>query len=173
MVNKNGRIEKSIEGARIQSVCENDAEFLYLLMNCPPVLQRLNEVPTKQQDWIDAISEWEHDDDEEDYIVFDGNTPIGWIGVNGLLGGDKVAYLKMAALLPDYQGHGFGAFAIRELMCHLKHSGFEKIILYTDSDNYNAQACYQKCGFQIVESLVETMSNGMAVSRLKMEACLL
>lgn len=71
MVNKNGRIE----GARIQSVCENDAEFLHLLMNCPPVLQRLNEVPTKQQDWIDAISEWEHDDDEEDYIVFDGNTP--------------------------------------------------------------------------------------------------
>ena len=79
----------------------------------------------------------------------------------------------MAVFLPDYQGHGFGSFAIRELMSRLKHRGYEKIVLYTDSDNYKAQGCYKKCGFRIVESLVETMSNGMEVSRLKMEACLL
>ena len=159
--------------ARIRSVCKNDARFLHLLMNCPPVLQRLNEVPTVQQDWKDAIGEWSQDDDEEDYIVLDGSTPIGWLGLNGLLGEDKAAYLKMAVLLPEYQGHGFGYFAICELMCRLKHREFEKIVLYTDSDNYQAQACYQKCGFRIAESLVETMSNGMEVSRLKMEACLL
>ena len=166
-------MEHNYKDAQIKSVCNNDAKFLHLLMNCPSVLQRLNEVPTEQQDWIDAINEWSHDDDEEDYIVFDGNTPIGWLGVNGLLGEDKTAYLKMAVFLPDYQGHGFGSFAIRELMSRLKHRGYEKIVLYTDSDNYKAQGCYKKCGFRIVESLVETMSNGMEVSRLKMEACLL
>ena len=166
-------MEHNYKNAQIKSVCNNDAKFLHLLMNYPSVLQRLNEVPTKQQDWIDAINEWSHDDDEEDYIVFDGNTSIGWLGVNGLLGEDKTAYLKMAVFLPDYQGHGFGSYAIRELMSRLKHRGYEKIVLYTDSDNDKAQGCYKKCGFRIVESLVETMSNGMEVSRLKMEACLL
>ena len=166
-------MEHMYKDVQIKPVCESDANFLHLLMNDPPVLQRLNEVPTQQQNWIDAINEWSCDDDEEDYLIFDGNTRIGWLGVNGLLGEDKAAYLKMAVLLPNYQGHGFGTFAIRELMRRLKHRGFEKIVLYTDSDNDQAQACYQKCGFRVVESLVETMSNGMAVSRFKMEACLL
>lgn len=161
------------EDVRIRPVCKNDAEFLYLLMNCPSVLQRLNEVPTEQQDWTDAINGWSHDNDEEDYIVFDGDAPIGWFGVNGLLNEGKTVYLKMAVLLPEYQGQGFGTFAIRELMCRLKCRGFEKIVLYIDSDNYKAQVCYQKCGFRIAELQVETMSNGRAVSRLKMEACLL
>ena len=172
-ISDNKYMEHIYKDAQIKSVCQSDAEFLNLLMNCPSVLERLNEVPTVQQDWIDAINEWSHDDDEEDYIVYAGNTPIGWLGVNGLLGEDKEAYLKMAVFLPDYQGHGYGSFTIRELMSRLKHRGFEKIVLYTDGDNYKAQRCYQKCGFQIVESLVETMSNGMAVTRIKMEACLL
>ena len=161
--------EHIYKNARIKLVCKNDAEFLNELMNCTTVLQILNEVPTKLQDWIDAINEWSHDDDEEDYIVFDENTPIGWLGVNGLLDENKRAYLKMAVLLPDYQGQGFGSFAIQEVMCHLKQRGIKQIILYTDKDNYRAQACYQKCGFRIVESLVETMSNGKDVPRFKME----
>ena len=161
--------EHSYKNARIRLVCQNDAEFLNVLMNCTTVLQVLNEVPTELQDWIDAINEWSHDHDEEDYIVFDENTPIGWLGVNGLLGENKKSYLKMAVFLPDYQGQGFGSFAIREVMCRLKRRGIKQIILYTDKDNYRAQACYKKCGFRIAESLVETMSNGKDVSRFKME----
>ena len=165
--------EHSHKDAQIKLVCKDDAKFLHLLMNTPSVLERLNEVPTEQQDWIDAINEWSRDDDEEDYIIFAGNTPIGWLGVNGLLGKDRTAYLIMAVLLPEYQRQGFGSFAIRKLMCCLKQRGFEKILLYTDSDNDAAQACYQSCGFRIVDSLMETMSNGVAVPRFKMEACLL
>lgn len=161
--------EHIYKNARIKLVCKNDAEFLNVLMNCTTVLQILNEVPTELQDWIDAINEWSHDDDEEDYIVFDENTPIGWLGVNGLLDENKKAYLKMAVFLPDYQGQGFGSFAIQEVMCHLRHRGIQQLILYTDKDNYRAQACYKKCGFRIVESLVETMSNGKDVPRVKME----
>lgn len=60
--------EHSYKNARIRLVCKNDAEFLNVLMNCTTVLQVLNEVPTELQDWIDAINEWSHDDDEENYI---------------------------------------------------------------------------------------------------------
>ncbi|MBR3494031.1 MAG: GNAT family N-acetyltransferase [Clostridia bacterium] len=156
----------------IRPVCIDDAGFLCDLMNCPPVLQSLNEVPTGLQDWADAIREWNSDEDEEDYIILENGTSIGWLGVNGFLNGDKTVYLKMAAMMPNRQRHGFGTCAIRELMTDLKRRGFERMILFTDQDNLTAQACYAKCGFRIAESLVETMSNGKDIQRYRMESCL-
>ena len=99
-----------------------------------------------------------------------GNTPIGWIGINGLLNEEKTVYMKMAALLPDFQSRGFGTAAIQKLMFILRQEGINKIALYTDHDNCIAQACYSKCGFRIVDSVTETMSNGRVVPRYKMEA---
>ena len=162
-------MEKELQ---IRPVNESDAEFLYQLMNCPSLLERLNEVPTTRQDWTDAISEWLKDEDEEDYIVLTGDTPMGWLGVNGLRGGNGIAYLKMAAFLPEYQGRGYGTCSIRVVLDNLKRKGIEQVFLYTDSDNAPAQACYRKCGFKVVESLTETLSNGKDVDRVKMVSCL-
>ena len=156
----------------LRPVTPDDAPFLTVLMNIPSVLERLNEVPTTAPDWSDAIREWLSDDDEEDYIVCSGGMPIGWLGVNGLLDREKTAYLKMAVFLPDYQGRGLGSRAIQELLGSLKLRGVRQVLLYTDSDNDIARACYQKCGFWLVESLTETMSNGRNVSRVKMETLL-
>lgn len=156
---------------RIETVRLNDAAFLHTLMNCPSVLQSLNEVSTEKQDWIDAIKEWNRDKDEEDYIVFHKDIPIGWLGINGLLHDDKTAYLKMAVFLPDYQGQGFGTAAIQALLCSLQDRGIKEILLYTDCDNHRAQACYKKCGFQVIETLSDTMSNGKIVPRYKMRRC--
>ena len=157
---------------RIVPAGEKDAEFLYRLMNCPAILRRLNEIATTRQDWEGAVKEWAQDDDEEDYIVFEDETPVGWFGINGLRNDGKTAYLKMAAILPDAQGRGIGSFAIRELMLRLRRNGYKQLVLYTDKDNLVAQACYLKCGFQIAESLTETMSNGKTVPRYRMTACL-
>ena len=160
------------ENIQIRPVNEKDAAFLNLLMNCSSVLQVLNEVPSQLCDWMDAVKAWLNADDEEDFIVMYENISIGWLGVNGLLNEDGKAYLKMAVLLPDYQGLGFGALAIRELMCALRQKGVKKLALYTDRDNLMAQACYRKCGFRVMESLTETMSNGKTIPRFRMEACL-
>ncbi len=160
------------ENIHIRPINETDAVFLNTLMNNSSVLQALNEVPSELSDWTDAIKEWLNDKDEEDFIVVYENTSIGWLGVNGLLNEDKKAYLKMAALLPGYQGLGYGTRAIRELKCTLKHREIAKLALYTDRDNHKAQACYQKCGFEVKESLMETMSNGKIIPRFMMEACL-
>ena len=74
------------------------------------------------QDWTDAITEWLNDKDEEDFIVVNVDAPIGRLGVSGLLNIEK-AYLKMAVLLPAYQGLGSGTRAIRELMNRLRQKG--------------------------------------------------
>lgn len=160
------------DNIRIRSVSENDTGFLNQLMNHPSVLQALNEKPTEKQDWADAIKEWLCDSDEEDFIIMNGDVPIGWLGINGLLNEDRTVYLKMAVLLPDFQGYGFGTTAIHELVCGLKQREIRKIILYTDRDNSIAQACYKKCGFKIADSLIETMSNGRIIPRYRMEAYL-
>lgn len=60
-------------------------------MNDESILKALNEVPTQVEDWTDAIAAWNRDPDEENYIIFEGETPVGWLGINGLLSGDRRA----------------------------------------------------------------------------------
>ena len=154
---------------RMQNVREDDAEFLYRIMTDKKILDALDEIPTQFNDWVDAISAWNCDPDEEDYIIFDENTPIGWLGINGLLSEDKVAHIKMIGLLPQYQNKGIGTYAVNQLLSMLKSRGFTAVALYTKQSNRRAQNCYMKCGFKITEKLVEKMANGNLVERYKME----
>ncbi len=157
---------------RILTVNEGDAVFLCELMNDKSILNVLDEIPTRLCDWNDAISTWKYDPDEEDYIIFYGETPVGWLGVNGLLSKDKTAYIKMIVLLPRYQNMGIGSYVVEKCLTDLKSRGFKKVMLYTDQENYRAQKCYSKCGFTVVQKLTEKMSNGNMANRYKMQSTL-
>ena len=109
------------------------------------------------------------DNDEEDYIITDGEIPIGWLGINSLESADKVAYLKLAAILPEYHNKGIGRYAINQVMEMLRQRKYLKVALYTDQENYKARACYSKCGFEVTETFMEEMANGKTVARCKME----
>ena len=154
---------------RMQKVREDDAEFLYKLMNDKNILDALDEMPTQFNDWIDTISAWNCDPDEENYIIFDENTPVGWLGINGLLSEDKVAYIKMIGLVPPYQNKGIGTYALNRTLDMLRSRGFTAVALYTNQSNRRAQSCYMKCGFKITGQLVEKMANGNLAERYKME----
>ena len=71
------RLKMSEKGIKIVLVNEKDAVFLCELMNSEEVMTALNEVPTAAELWEDAIAEWKRDDDEEDYIIFSGDAPVG------------------------------------------------------------------------------------------------
>ncbi len=161
-----------ISNIKLRNVSDDDANFIFSIMNIDTILNALNEIPTKLRDWQDAIAEWDKDVDEEDYIICEGDTPIGWLGINGLSSADKNAYLKLAAILPDYHNKGIGHYAISQVIEMLRQRNYSKITLYTDEKNYKAKACYSKCGFEITESLTEEMSNGKTVARCKMELSL-
>lgn len=153
---------------KLRTVTEEDACFLFSIMNIDSILEALNEVPTLLSDWQNAIQEWKNDDDEEDYIVLQDETPVGWLGINGLSSPDLTVYLKIAVLLPEYQGMGTGAAAIGQVIRRLQQRGYSCVSLYTDQDNSKAQACYRKCGFRIAEALMDESSNGKIVPRFKM-----
>jgi len=157
---------------KLRAVSDDDAQFLASLMNTDTVLNALNELPTQLGDWMDAIKEWSKDNDEEDYIISDGEIPIGWIGINNLESADKVVCLKLVAILPNYHGRGIGYYAIHQVIETLKQRQYSKVALYTDIENYKARACYSKCGFEATEIFMEKMANGKTVARCKMELTL-
>ena len=161
-----------MDNITLRPVNNADTEFLYSIMNHEAILDALNEVPTNFQDWLDAITEWSRDEDEEDYIIYLNGESVGWLGINGLSSVDKAAYLKLAAILPPYHSRGIGYTAICQIIDLLKKRGYAKLILYTDQANRKAQACYRKCGFVTTELLTEEMSNGKTVARCKMELVL-
>ena len=124
----------------LRTVSDADANFLTLIMNTDSVLNALNELPTELEDWVNAIKEWSNDNDEEDYIICDGETPIGWLGVNGLESADRVAYLKLATILPNYHNKGIGSYAISQVVEMLRQRNYLKMALYTDQKNEKARA---------------------------------
>lgn len=162
-----------MEHIRLNAVTDWDAVFLNTLMNLPGILEALNEVPTQLSDWQEAIEEWNRDEDEEDYIIFCGEIPVGWVGINGLASEDCTAYLKMAAILPEYQSRGIGVRAVQKVVNMLEQRGYSRVLLYTDEANRKAVACYTKCGFTVRDRLTEEMSNGKLVDRYEMEVKLL
>lgn len=157
-----------METVTIRAAAAQDAEFLFRLMNEPSVLHILHEVPTVQRDWEEAVSAWSEDADEEGYILFSGGQPAGWFAVNGLKAGNHGAFLKMAVLLPAYQGRRIGRHALAMILKDLKSRGITVVRLFTDQSNLAAQRCYAKCGFVVEETLSERMSDGATVERYKM-----
>lgn len=111
---------------RLQKVREDDAAFLYRFMNDKTILDALDEIPTQLGDWVEAISAWDRDPDEEVTIIFDENKPIGWLGINGLLSEDKTAYIKMIGLFPQYQNKGIGTYALEQALEMLRSRGFAR-----------------------------------------------
>lgn len=154
---------------KIEEVTANDSEFLFQLMNDPAILKALNEVPTGKSDWIEAVCAWKEDEDEAGYIIFDGAVPIGWFAVNGLLTDGRQAFLKMAVLLPAYQGKHIGRYVLEQILAHLKVRRYTSVTLFTNEDNLAAQKCYVSCGFKIAAALTEEMSDHTMAARYKME----
>lgn len=154
----------------IRKVEKTDSAFLCELMNHPALMHRLHQTATTCQDWAEAIRLWAQDKDEQGFILCDSNLPIGWFGVNGLQSTDKKAYLKIAVLLPDYQGKGIGSAFLSQLLMDLKAAGYSSVGLFVDCDNSRAQRCYQKCGFVTVDTVEERgWPDGSAAMQYEME----
>ena len=154
----------------IRAVCPEDADFLTTLMNTPGLMTRLHQTPTGKRDWEESIALWLADADEEGYIVSSQGQQVGWVAVNGLLSPQKLPYLKIAVLLPEFQNQGLGRQIIRQLMAELRKRGYPAIRLFVDQDNRKARRCYESCGFQSVGTVCQQWPDGTVCTQLEMEA---
>jgi len=89
--------------------------------------------------------------------------------VNDLLSPERIPYIKMAALLPEYQNQGLGRRVVTQLCDWLQAQGYPAVRLFTDQDNLRAQRCYQRSGFRIIAALEEPWPDGSTLLRCEME----
>ena len=56
---------------------------LRIVSDADTILNAVNELPTQSEEWVDANEEWSKDNDEEDFIISDGECrnqrPIIWM----------------------------------------------------------------------------------------------
>lgn len=154
----------------IRKVGINDSGFLCTLMNNRQILTSLNEVESNIAEWEEAINIWDKDSDEENFLIISEGTPVGWIGINGLSSLDRQCFIKIIAILPEYQNMGYGEYAIKQIKENLKQRNYKTLSLYTNGNNFIAQSCYKKCGFKIIDKFTETMSDGETVERFSMRS---
>lgn len=148
------------------------AEVICSISNNPELMEIFCEVPSSVEKWIDTIGMWLKDEDEKDYIIVkksDGQY-LGCAGINGLLSDDKVGWIKMIAILPEFWGKGYGSCAVKCLKDIFAQKGFGKVRLWTDKSNIRAQKCYEINGFQVIgEKRQKVGSLGTLKDRLLME----
>jgi ribosomal protein S18 acetylase RimI-like enzyme len=160
---------KNIE---IKKVQVEDAGFIHQLINNKFILDKLNEIETTLDVWVDAINIWESDLDEENYLIYINSKPIGWIGINGLVSETKHPFIKIITLLPKYHNQGIGKYVIKKILNNLKLREYKFVSLYTDCSNKLAQSCYKSCGFEVIKKTRQRMGNGLVIERYKMELVL-
>ncbi|MBE5803516.1 MAG: GNAT family N-acetyltransferase [Clostridiales bacterium] len=153
---------------RLRSIHPHDDVFLHTLMNHPEIMARLHQPPTSLADWEEAIQLWRSDPDEKGFIVLCDEQPIGWFAINSLLSPERLPYIKMAVLLPEYQNQGIGRRVLVRL-CEILHAeGYPAVRLYTDQDNLMAQRCYRQSGFRIINAMEEPWPDGSTLLRYEM-----
>ena len=81
---------------RMQNVREDDAEFLYRIMNDKKILDALDEIPTQFNDWVDAISAWNCDPDEEDYRDLCCQSAFEHVEIEGFYSGGSIYKTKQS-----------------------------------------------------------------------------
>ena len=92
-----------------------------------------------------------------------------WGAVHSLLSADRIPWLKMAVILPEYHNQGIGTLVLTKLLKGIQEKGFPSVKLLTNQDNLKAQKCYQNCGFQIIAVIEDEMSDGTRAMRCTME----
>lgn len=68
--------------------------------------------------------------------------------------GKPTMNIGSVAVLPEYQGRGFGRVLLREAIRFAKRSGFTRTILAVNADNEGARKIYDREGFKEVEGVV-------------------
>jgi len=89
------------------------------------------------------------DPDEANFIIYRGDSPIGWLKLNGLKG--ETAWISMLAVHPAHQGQGAGRFAVHYAEGLAREKGFGRLGIKTTPENNAAQGCYEKLGYTLIE----------------------
>ena len=101
-----------------------------------------------------------HDPYEENFILYMGALPCGWLKVNGLDNPDD-AWISMMAVEPKYHRLGIGTVAVGYAEEVLRSRHKRRALVRTTEDNIAAYNLYKSCGFAVKKMFEDIASDGV------------
>ncbi len=144
---------------RLSEVTRGDLPFLCDLYNRAELLDRLEAGALDIEDWDEAFEQWREDGDEEDYIVYVGSEPAGWLKLCGLESGE-CGWISMLVIAPEFRGRGVSRECIRLAEEIFIEKGIDSAAMHICCSNEAAVRCCVSCGYIPVQ---EETSDGETV----------
>ena len=143
------RNELCSQKVRLAEVTRGDLPFLCDLYNRTELLDRLNAGELDIEDWDEDFEQWREDGDEEDYVVYYGSEPAGWVKLSGLESGD-CGWISMLVVAPEFRGHGVSRECIHLAEEIFIEKGINTAAMHVYSSNEAAEKCCLSCGYTAV-----------------------
>ena len=153
----------------LRTICDNDADFLFLLLNHEDMIQRLGLIESNLDEWKMNIQLWAKDPDEKNCIIMADDHSIGWCAINNIIQDDENLFLKMMVMKPGFQGQSISQIVLDLLVKSITDERKKFFCLYTDKDNENAIKAYRKFGFSVKDEISTVMTDGQSRVRYRME----
>ncbi len=84
---------------------------------------------------------------------------------------DKVAQLGLFLVESGLRGSGYGRHLVEHAIAFCREKGYQKVVLCTNSELKSARSIYEKNGFQLKETRIQTLSNKELIEE-KWELCI-
>ncbi|MCI7767672.1 MAG: GNAT family N-acetyltransferase [Oscillospiraceae bacterium] len=140
------RTELCSKKVRLAEVTRGDLTYLCELYNRAELLDRLGAGNLDIEDWDEEFEQWREDGDEEDYIIYYGSEPAGWVKLSGLESGG-CGWISMLVIDPEFRGHGISRECIRLAEEIFIEKGINSAAMHVYSSNEAAEKCCLSCGY--------------------------
>ena len=117
------------------------------------------------EEWKNIFERAEYDADEENFIVYQNDTPCCWLKINGLQNKDT-AWISMLVVSERFKYQGVGKFAVEFAIEYLAKRGYQHINLQTTADNLSAIRLYEKSGFRLIENKEDKLTFRITLNNL-------
>lgn len=117
------------------------------------------------EEWKNIFERAEYDADEENFIVYQNDTPCCWLKINGLQNKDT-AWISMLVVSEKFKHQGVGKFALKFAIDYLAKRGYQHIKLHTTEDNSPAIRLYEKIGFRLIENKEDKLTFSITLNNL-------
>lgn len=148
---------KKLEKETVPFVCE--------IMREPNNVSALHTNTISLEEWKSIFERAEYDADEENFIVYQNDTPCCWLKINGLQN-KYTAWISMLVVSEKFKHQGVGKFALKFAIDYLAKRGYQHIKLHTTEDNSPAIRLYEKSGFRLIENKEDKLTFRISLNNL-------
>jgi len=137
-----------------------DAEELYNIFSPKEVFDHIHWKPASLEETENLVKTWLTEKTEVHMMVEREGEICGVFRVNAYSPESREIWLSLILLKPSCQNKGLGALATKQAVEALKKSGrFDRMLLGVDADDRAAVQCFQKAGFEIIETTTKKYPN--------------